>query len=184
MLAAMTTPQHIHTLPRKGIRLIRPGFDEPNTQTTMNCLRKMTTTGLALAVTGCMAALSATPATAAPDGKEIFDRNCSVCHSVMPPPKSAPPITPIASRYRQQFTSKEKGVARMVLFMKSPSKDKMLADPQAISRFGLMPPMQLSDAELKAVAGWVWDQGSNTGWGPGSGQGRGQGQGQGGCIQR
>jgi len=144
----------------------------------------MSATGIAMGISGLLTVLSAAPATAAPDGKKVFESNCSVCHSIMPPPKSAPPIVPIASRYRQHFTSKEKGVARMVSFLKSPSKDKILADPQAVSRFGLMPPMQLGDAELKAVAGWVWDQGSAGGWGPGSGAGKGQGQGQGGCIQK
>ncbi len=113
---------------------------------------------------------------APPNGKAIFDRNCSVCHSIMPPPKSAPPIVPIAARYRQRFTSKEQAVASMAAFLKSPSKSKVVVDPQAVSRFGLMPPVALPDAELRAVAAWVWEQGaSGGGWGPGSGAGRGRG---------
>ena len=64
----------------------------------------------------------------------------------------------------------------MVSFIKAPSKAKMVADPQAVTRFGLMPAVKLSDEELKAVAGWVWDQGSTSGWGPGSGAGRGAGR--------
>ena len=35
---------------------------------------------------------------------------------------------------------------------------KNAVEPQAITRFGLMPPSALSEAELRAVAGWVWDQ--------------------------
>jgi len=150
----------------------------------MKNLRSKNAIGTTLGITAFLYLFSASPATAAPDGKEVFDRNCSVCHSVMPPPKAAPPIVPIASRYRQVYASKEKGVARMVSFLKSPSKEKMLADPQAVSRFGLMPPMPLDDAELAAVAGWVWDQGTAGGMGPGAGRGRGRGQGQGGCIQK
>ncbi|MCE1274311.1 MAG: cytochrome c [Chlorobiaceae bacterium] len=147
----------------------------------MKHLKSLTSAGLALGMSGLFTALSSIPAIAAvPDGKAVFDRNCSVCHSVMPPPKSAPPIVPIASRYRQQYPSRSQGVARMVSFLKSPSKEKVLADPQAITRFGLMPPMQLSNAELNAVAGWVWDQGNAKGWGPGSGAGKGKG----GCIQQ
>lgn len=142
-----------------------------------------TATGLALGMSGLLMVLSATPAAAAaPDGKTVFDRNCSVCHSVMPPPKSAPPIVPIASRYHQQFKSKSQGIAHMVSFIKSPSKQKAIADQQAITRFGLMPPMQLSDAELNAVAGWIWEQGVDGGWGPGSGAGRGQGKGE--CLRQ
>ena len=143
----------------------------------MKNLRNMKAAGAAIGITGCLTMLFPSPASANPDGKEVFDRNCSVCHSVMPPPKSAPPITPIASRYRQAFGTKPQGVAHMVSFLKSPSKETMVADQQALNRFGLMPAMPLSDADLKAVAEWVWDQGDSGGWGPGSGTGRGMGQG-------
>ncbi|NTV02633.1 MAG: cytochrome c [Chlorobiaceae bacterium] len=145
----------------------------------MKHLKSSCIVGSTLGISGMFFVLTASPAAAAPDGKMIFESTCSVCHSVMPPPKSAPPIVPIASRYRQRFATKSKGVEHMVSFLKSPSKEKMVADPQAMERFGLMPAMQLSDAELNTVAGWVWDQGSAGGWGPGSGAGKGQGAGNG-----
>jgi mono/diheme cytochrome c family protein len=143
----------------------------------MKHLKNMGIMGATLGISGLLMALSASPAAAAPDGKAVFDKNCSVCHSVMPPPKLAPPISPIASRYRQAFPSKTKGIAHMVSFLKAPSKEKMVAEPQALERFGLMPPIKLSDGELNAVAEWVWEQGATGGWGPGSGAGRGQGPG-------
>jgi len=68
----------------------------------------------------------------------------------------------------------------MVAFMKSPSKAASKVDPDAISRFGLMPQMTLSDAELKAVAGWVWDQ-YNPNRETGQGFGKGAGKGGGNC---
>lgn len=148
----------------------------------MNHVQRVLTTGLLAGLSGLfMPALQPT-ASAAIDGKAVFETSCSVCHSVMPPPKSAPPITPIASRYRQRFTTKAQGVNAMVSFIKAPSKAKVIADPQAVTRFGLMPAVKLSDEELKAVAGWVWDQGSTGGWGPGSGAGRGAGRGN--CIRK
>ena len=113
------------------------------------------------------------------DGKAIFDKNCSVCHSVMPPPKTAPPITPLASRYHQRFKTKKDGVNHLVAYLKSPNKDNAI-DPQAITRFGLMPALSLPDAELKTVAEWVWDQyNPNMGYGRGMGMGQGQGMGMG-----
>jgi cytochrome c len=142
------------------------------------------TFGVALAIgigvlsTGMLSA----NASAAVDGKAIFDKNCSVCHSVAPPPKSAPPILPISARYHQRFSSRAEGIQRLADFIKSPSKEKVLADQQAITRFGLMPPVPLSPAELKAVATWVWDQYTGGSWGPGSGRGRGAGQGN--CYQQ
>lgn len=127
-----------------------------------------------------LAPASAECSTKIPDGKAVFERNCSVCHSINPPPKSAPPIVPIASSYHRQFSSKTAGINHMVAFMKSPSKAASKVDPDAISRFGLMPQMTLSDAELKAVAGWVWDQ-YNPNRGTGQGFGKGAGMGGGNC---
>jgi cytochrome c len=142
-------------------------------------MQKVSALIVAMGILGNMTSPLMASVPAKPDGKALFDKNCSVCHSVMPPPKLAPPIVPIASRYRQVSASKANGVARMVAFMKSPTQDKILVDPQAITRFGLMPAMQLSDVELNAVASWVWDQGRTGGWGPGAGRGMGQG----GCVQ-
>ncbi len=118
-------------------------------------------------------------ATSKLDGKAIFDKNCSVCHSVMPPPKSAPPITPLASHYHQKYSTKKDGVNHLVAYLKSPNKDNAI-DPQAITRFGLMPALRLPDSELRAVAEWVWDQyNPNMGMGRGMGMGQGQGMGRG-----
>ena len=118
-------------------------------------------------------------ATGALNGKAIFDKNCSVCHSVMPPPKTAPPITPLASHYHQKYSTKKDGVNHLVAYLKSPKKENAI-DPQAITRFGLMPAQPLPDAELRAVAEWVWDQyNPNMGMGRGMGMGQGQGMGMG-----
>ena len=116
---------------------------------------------------------AAQAATGGEDGKAIFDKNCSVCHSIMPPPKTAPPITPLASRYHQRFTTKKDGVNHLAAYLKAPDKNKAI-EPQAITRFGMMPALNLPDSELRAVAEWVWDQ-----YNPNMGMGRGMGMGQG-----
>jgi mono/diheme cytochrome c family protein len=113
------------------------------------------------------------------DGKAIFTESCSVCHSISPPPKNAPPIIPLASHYHLKFKTKKEGVDHLVAYMKSPNKDKAV-DTQAITRFGLMPALSLPDSELRTVAEWVWDQYNPNmgvrGGGPGSGMGMGRGQ--------
>ncbi|TLU83273.1 MAG: cytochrome c [Chlorobium sp.] len=118
------------------------------------------------------------------NGEAVFTRNCSVCHSIYPPPKSAPPVIPLANRYHQKFATKEEGVAHMAAYLKNPDKNQAI-DVQAVSRFGLMPALSLPDAELKAVSEWFWEQynpamGRGRGMGRGWGMGRGQGQ----CINQ
>jgi mono/diheme cytochrome c family protein len=141
----------------------------------MNRLLSPLALGLFLGSFGAPLAGTAMATPAHVDGKAVFDRNCSVCHSIQPPPKSAPPVVPLSSRYHLMFQSKEQGVSRMVSFLKAPSREKAVADAQAITRFGLMPAISLSDEKLNAVAGWVWDQYSDGSTGPGSGAGRGRG---------
>lgn len=109
-----------------------------------------------------------------PDGGAIFTRSCSVCHSLNPPPKLAPPVVPLANRYHLKFPTKAEGIVHMAAFLKMPDRNKAV-DPQAVSRFGLMPPVPLTDAERTAVSGWFWDQ-YNPSMGGGRGAGRGQGR--------
>jgi cytochrome c len=121
-------------------------------------------------VAGCVSMATVSLA-AVPDGATVFERNCSVCHSIAPPPKTAPPIAPLANKYHQRFQTKAEGVAHLMAFLKKPDKQKSI-DPQAITRFGLMPAIALPDAELRAVAEWFWNQ-SNPAFGPGGGRGQG-----------
>ncbi|MBN1279956.1 MAG: cytochrome c [Chlorobiaceae bacterium] len=107
-----------------------------------------------------------------PDGREVFDRNCSVCHPINPPPKSAPPVASLSSRYHEKFATKAQGVAHMEVFLKKPDKSKVI-DSRAIARFGLMPVITMTDAERTAVASWFWDQ-----YDPEMRRGRGMGGGQ------
>lgn len=116
---------------------------------------------------------AADAATKALDGKAIFDRNCSVCHAINPPPKSAPPIIGVISRYHNKFKTKGDGVNHLVAYLKLPAA-KNAVEPQAITRFGLMPPSALSEAELRAVAGWAWDQYAPTMGGCGGFRGQGR----------
>jgi len=127
---------------------------------------------------GMLFGLSAQASANAKDGNAIFTENCSVCHSISPPPKNAPPIIPLASRYHMRFKTKKEGVDHLVAYMKSPNKDKAV-DTQAITRFGLMPALSLPDSELRTVAEWVWDQYNADMGTRGSGQGGGMGMGRG-----
>lgn len=122
-----------------------------------------TLTGVLLAcsaIAAGSAASRAEPSTDAgtPDGKTIYTANCSVCHSMQPPAKTAPPISGLASRYRTVYGNKADAVKAMVSFMKKPDATKSVLGQQAVNRFGLMPAMTLPDRQLEVVSGWLWDQ--------------------------
>jgi cytochrome c len=89
-------------------------------------------------------------------GEQLFQRVCSACHSLEAPPRSAPPMTHVARHYRQAFADPADGVARIVEFVRAPSAEKSVLPAQARERWGLMPPLPLPDAELEAVARYVW----------------------------
>jgi mono/diheme cytochrome c family protein len=91
-------------------------------------------------------------------GEALFRSNCSVCHSMQPPPKTAPPVLGIASHYRKAFSGRDEAVAHMVKFMQQPKEDASILGSQAVARFGLMPAMSMGTEELRRVAGWMWDQ--------------------------
>lgn len=49
------------------------------------------------------------------------------------------------------------GVAHVVDYVRAPSARKSALPPMAIERWGVMPPLALPDAELRAVATWLWE---------------------------
>jgi len=91
-------------------------------------------------------------------GESVYHSHCMVCHPLAPPPKAAPPVKGVARHYREAFQSRREAVDHMVDFMKKPDESKAICHKEAIRRFGLMPPMNLSDSDLRAVSGWIWDQ--------------------------
>jgi len=91
-------------------------------------------------------------------GKAVFDKSCSLCHSYGPPPKIAPPMVGISQHYHDNFTDAEteKAIAHMVDFIKNPSKEKSMLLPIGLEKWGLMPAMNLPDGDLRAAAYWIW----------------------------
>jgi len=92
------------------------------------------------------------------DGKTIYTKHCSMCHTQGPPPKLAPPIFGLAKHYREAFNNKKAAVEHMVEYMQSPDSSKTKLGPRAFKRFGIMPAMTISERDLRVVSKWVWDQ--------------------------
>ena len=88
-----------------------------------------------------------------PDGPQIFQLVCAMCHTVNPPPKAAPPMSHVAGHYRQHYKDDEAAITAMVEYLKKPEAERSALPAMAIERFGLMPAQShLSDGQLKKAA--------------------------------
>jgi mono/diheme cytochrome c family protein len=90
-------------------------------------------------------------------GQAVFDQICVACHTVQPPPNLAPPMMGIAGHYRDAFTDRDEAVAAMVAYIQSPDSAKSQLGAEAFRRFGIMAPLPLPEADLRAAAAWIWD---------------------------
>lgn len=110
--------------------------------------------GLAAPAVATPAVTATPPATDPdPDGQELFQLVCAMCHTLEPPPNLAPPMSHAAAYYLHGFETEEEAVAAMVAFMREPTEAASLLPAMAIERFGLMPPQaHLSQEQLEAVA--------------------------------
>jgi mono/diheme cytochrome c family protein len=92
-------------------------------------------------------------------GRATYDRICFACHTMTPPPRNAPPIVGLAAHLHARFANRDDAVAHIVDYIRAPSAAKSVLPPQAIQRWGMvMPPLALPEAELRAVASWLWQQ--------------------------
>lgn len=118
------------------------------------------------------------------EGETLFQVNCASCHSVQAPPMLAPPMSHVARHYREALPDREAFVERIVAWVVDPSPDLSLMPERAVQRFGLMPAQIVAEAELAAIAEYIYtlepEPGSMEMEGEGGGMGRGmQGPGMG-----
>lgn len=142
-------------------------------------------------------------------GEEVYRQVCQACHREQVTPEEArtqtlagPPMNFMTTHMRQK-TDHDKAafVEHVVTYTMNPTRETSWAMPRAIERFGLMPSIkviapQLEEADLRAVAEWMWQRydyaeqlelleahhgpgGMPRGRRGGRGRGMGQGQGQG-----
>jgi mono/diheme cytochrome c family protein len=91
-----------------------------------------------------------------PEGAQVFQMVCSMCHTVNPPPKAAPPMSHATGFYLRQHQTIEAAAAAIVAYLKQPDSARSALPAHAITRFGLMPSQaHLTDLQLDAVARYV-----------------------------
>ena len=121
----------------------------------------------------------------AEDGRAIVERTCATCHFLQRDPSRrdemvAPPLDMMAAHVRQATGGGRAAFVDHVLgYVRHPDPAKSV-DPMAVQRFGLMPPIgdsfpELTDAQLRVVADWMFDQFARVRLPQGGGMGMGGG---------
>jgi mono/diheme cytochrome c family protein len=88
-------------------------------------------------------------------GRAVFERNCTVCHSIDPPPVAAPPMSHIARHYRAAEPDRDTAIRRIAAWIVAPSASASVLPAHAVEEWGLMPPLVLPEEERRAVAAYV-----------------------------
>lgn len=109
---------------------------------------------------GCLG-LGLAPAHAATEalvaeGEKVFNTICIACHysNDRDPLMAAPPIFAARHRYAD-FADRESFVAAVSAFVRAPSEERALM-PEMVDSFGLMPPQDITGAEARAVAEYLY----------------------------
>lgn len=85
----------------------------------------------------------------------LLKSNCTSCHHPNRETVMAPSLHAIRLQYLDAYKSEGEFVNRLVGFVKNPSKDLSMM-PGAIDKYGAMPRQALPDADLQAIAAFMF----------------------------
>ncbi|MBK1879892.1 c-type cytochrome [Pelagicoccus mobilis] len=90
-------------------------------------------------------------------GKSKFELMCMACHKYEHGPNMlAPPAFAVQMHYENRYGEDEKAFRKAIVdWAKSPDPKKALM-PGAIRKFKVMPPLPLPDADLDAIAAYLY----------------------------
>lgn len=93
-------------------------------------------------------------------GEKVYKTSCMVCHVSEGRPSIAPPVFAVKNHVLAEYPERDEFIERVVGWVKAPNADGALM-PGAIRKFGLMPAITLNDADLQAVAEYLYDTDMN-----------------------
>lgn len=94
-----------------------------------------------------------------PDGAALFVDHCGSCHgqSQSAEDRTAPPMVAVKDHYLRVHADEASFVSALSAWVVERSADTSLM-PGAISRFGLMPAVDISQQDLVAIAEFVFEE--------------------------
>lgn len=93
-------------------------------------------------------------------GEKVYKTYCMACHVTEGRPSIAPPIFAVKNHVLAEFPEREDFIKRVTEWVKAPNQNEALM-PGAIRKFGLMPALAMKDADLQAVAAYLYDADMN-----------------------
>lgn len=106
-------------------------------------------------------------------GEQVFELVCAACHTLDPPPDSAPPMRHVVRHLRQELTTFEAFSEHVRSYVPAPDPERSRLPAMAIERFGVMAPLPLADDVLHSAAAYLWSLSAPM---EGSGHSRGHGK--------
>jgi mono/diheme cytochrome c family protein len=94
-----------------------------------------------------------------PNGASLYSQNCLSCHGggKAMGERIAPPIVAVKNHYIKEHPEKDAFVNAIVQWVQNPSKDHTLM-PGAVRKFNLMPALPFSNADLAAIAAFIFEE--------------------------
>lgn len=89
-------------------------------------------------------------------GRGVYDAICSECHAIEPPPITAPTLREIVDRYHEDYLDSTQALEHLADYISEPAPAKSHLPQVMIDEWGVMPPQALPDADLAAVAYFIW----------------------------
>lgn len=96
---------------------------------------------------------------------ELVASVCATCHPLRPPPTLAPPLNMVVRHYMEEFTDARRAEEAIVEWLVAPDPERSGLPAHAIERFGIMPPILLSQDQREAVAAYLIEEFGSTGHG-------------------
>jgi cytochrome c551/c552 len=88
------------------------------------------------------------------DGEQLYNTHCGSCHTTGAQ-KIAPPIFAVINHIKKQHTTKEDFINSVVEWVQNPNKTNAVM-PGAIKKFGLMPKLNIHNADLVKIAEFLY----------------------------
>lgn len=94
-----------------------------------------------------------------PVALRLMQANCASCHKLAPGgdgPVIAPGMGEVRATYLSAFAAKEDFVNALTAFSKNPTAEAALMH-EAVAKYGLMPKLGVAEADLRAIAAYLYD---------------------------